>query len=68
MVDECTDPSLARVKLAWWRTQIDQMFEGKPEHPVTLALRPHLQSCSITRERLLAVVDGMEMDLTRPAT
>ena len=39
------------------------MFEGKPEHPVTLALRPHLQSCSITRERLLAVVDGMEMDL-----
>ena len=63
MVDECTDPSLARVKLAWWRTQIDQMFEGKPEHPVTPALRPHLQSCSITRERLLAVVDGMEMDL-----
>ena len=63
VVDECTDPSLARVKLAWWRTQIDQMFEGKPEHPVTLALRPHLQSCSITRERLLAVVDGMEMDL-----
>ena len=35
VVDECTDPSLARVKLAWWRTQIDQMFEGKPEHPVT---------------------------------
>lgn len=63
VVDECTDPSLARVKLAWWRTQVDQMFDGKPDHPVTRALQPHLQSCSITRERLLAVVDGMEMDL-----
>lgn len=63
VVDECTDPSLARIKLAWWRTQVDQMFDGKPDHPVTRALLPHLQSCSITRERLLAVVDGMEMDL-----
>lgn len=63
VVDECTDPSLARVKLAWWRTQVDQMVNGNPDHPVTRALQPHLQSCSITRERLLAVIDGMEMDL-----
>ena len=63
VVDECTDPSLARVKLAWWRTQVDQMYDGKPDHPVTRALQPHLESCAITRERLLAVIDGMEMDL-----
>jgi phytoene synthase len=63
VVDECTDPSLARIKLAWWRTQVDQMFDGKPDHPVTRALQPHLETCSITRARLLAVIDGMEMDL-----
>jgi len=63
VVDECRDAQLARVKLAWWRTQIDKMMAGVPEHPVTRALQPHLTSCGITRERLLAVIDGMEMDL-----
>ncbi|ARP94800.1 presqualene diphosphate synthase HpnD [Bordetella genomosp. 13] len=63
VVDEAKDESVARIKLAWWRTQVDQMLAGKPDHPVTLALRPHLESCGITRERLLAVIDGMQMDL-----
>ena len=63
VVDEARDESVARIKLAWWRTQIDQMFAGKAEHPVTLALQPHLESCGITRDRLIAVIDGMQMDL-----
>jgi len=63
VVDEAKDDSVARIKLAWWRTQIDQMFDGKLDHPVTRALHPHLETCRITRERLLAVIDGMQMDL-----
>ena len=63
VVDECTDASVARMKLAWWRSQIDQMFDGNAEHPVTRALAPHTQSCRITAERLYAVIEGMEMDL-----
>ncbi|MEO6959448.1 MAG: presqualene diphosphate synthase HpnD [Burkholderiaceae bacterium] len=63
VVDECTDASVARMKLAWWRSQIDQMFVGNAEHLVTQALAPHIQSCHITAERLYAVIEGMEMDL-----
>jgi len=63
VVDECSDPQLARTKLAWWRTEIDRMLAGSPEHPVTRALHPHLNPCGITRERLLAIIDGMAMDL-----
>ena len=63
VVDECSDPSVARVKLAWWNKQIDALFAGKAEHPVMQALQPHLESCRITAERLRAVVEGMEMDL-----
>lgn len=63
VVDECTDTSIARIKLAWWRTQIDVMFEGKPDHPVTKALAPHLKPFDMTQARLLAIIDGMEMDL-----
>jgi len=63
VVDECSDPQVARIKLAWWRTELDRMFDGAPEHPVTRALAPHLQAYGITRERLHAVIRGMEMDL-----
>lgn len=63
VVDECTDPSVARSKLAWWHTEVDRMFTGKPEHPVTQALLPHLQQRRITAERMHAVISGMEMDL-----
>jgi phytoene synthase len=63
VVDECTDTSIARIKLAWWRTQIDALFQGKPEHPVTQALAPFLIPFDITQSRLIAIIDGMEMDL-----
>ena len=63
VVDECTDPSLARIKLSWWRTQVDALFEGRAEHLVMKALLPCLTPFNITRERLIAIIDGMEMDL-----
>jgi phytoene synthase len=62
-VDECTDAQVARTKLSWWRKEIAAMEAGAPSHPVTLALQPHLQAYSIKVKHLLAIVDGMEMDL-----
>jgi phytoene synthase len=62
-VDNTTDQSVARIKLAWWRGEVAAMYEGKPNHPVTQALRPHLESYRIGKEHLLAIIDGMEMDL-----
>ncbi len=63
VVDEASDPQLARIKLAWWRTELDALERGEPTHPVTRALQPHVQGCGITRARLEAVIVGMEMDL-----
>src|SRR3954470_5740686 len=62
-VDDATDQSLARIKLAWWRTEVAAMYHGTPTHPVMLALRPHLAAYNIDEQHLLAIVDGMEMDL-----
>jgi squalene synthase HpnD len=63
VVDECGDPQVARIKLAWWRTEIGRLYEGHPEHPVTQALLPATRSRNIPREWLEEIVDGMEMDL-----
>ncbi|WP_198115416.1 presqualene diphosphate synthase HpnD [Massilia rhizosphaerae] len=62
-VDEATDQSVARIKLAWWRGEVAQMYAGTPTHPVMLALQPHIQPYDLKQEHLQAIIDGMEMDL-----
>jgi 15-cis-phytoene synthase len=62
-VDNVTDQGVARIKLAWWRTEISSMVHGTPTHPVTQALKPHLATYKLGEKHLLAIVDGMEMDL-----
>jgi len=66
VVDECSDPTLARAKLAWWRTEIAALFEGKPSHPVTLALSVSIRRFALSQELLQEIIDGMEMDLDIP--
>lgn len=62
-VDECTDVAIARTKLAWWRKEVAAMSSGAPSHPVTKALQPHMATFSLDSQHLLAIIDGMEMDL-----
>ncbi|MEM8514994.1 phytoene synthase [Massilia sp. MP_M2] len=62
-VDEATDGSVARIKLAWWRTEVSKMYAGTPTHPVMLALQPHIALYKLEEQHLQAIVDGMEMDL-----
>ena len=63
VVDEVSDPAVARTKLAWWRREIDATFEGTPEHPVGKALVPVVRDFGLPREQLQTVIDGMAMDL-----
>ncbi len=63
VVDETADENLARIKLAWWRNEIAQMYAGNPQHPVTKALAPCVETFSLTQTRLEEILDGMEMDL-----
>jgi 15-cis-phytoene synthase len=63
-VDEVTDPSVAEAKLSWWRGEIGSLYRGSPTHPVTRALQPFIDGpFGITRARLDAILDGMEIDL-----
>lgn len=67
VVDECSDVSLARIKLQWWRDEVGRLFEGKPEHPVALALEKALERFDLPQEHFLEIIDGMEMDLDQQA-
>jgi 15-cis-phytoene synthase len=63
VVDECADTGVARATLSWWRQEIAQLFAGKPQHPVTQALLPAIEAFGIEQAHLLAIIDGMEMNL-----
>src|SRR3954471_6770474 len=64
VVDEVSDVGIARTKLAWWRTEVANLFAGHPQHPVTKALAPFIESTGLDAARLNEIIDGMEMDLT----
>ncbi len=63
VADECSDANIARTKLAWWRTEIANLYAGQPQHPVTLALAPAIKAYGLAEEHFLEIIDGMEMDL-----
>jgi phytoene synthase len=63
VVDECHEERVARLKLAWWRSEVERLYAGAPEHPVGQALLPHVRALDLPQGQLLEIIDGMEMDL-----
>jgi 15-cis-phytoene synthase len=63
VVDECTDFNIAQTKLNWWKSEIQNLFEDKPQHPVSFALQPFITRFGLAKEHFLEIIDGMEMDL-----
>lgn len=66
VVDECSDEQVARTTLNWWRTQVAEIYDGKPQHPVAQALVSVVKQFNMAQEHLLEIIDGMEMDLDQP--
>jgi 15-cis-phytoene synthase len=63
VVDEVSDPGVARTKLAWWQSEVAQAFAGRPTHPVMQALMPGVAAFGLEQEPLQAVIRGCQMDL-----
>ena len=63
VVDEVTDPGLARTKLAWWLSEVAQAFAGNAQHPVMRALMPCAAAYGIEQHQLQAVIQGCQLDL-----
>lgn len=63
VVDECIDVGVARTKLAWWRSQVVEIYHGTPQHPVARALRDVVGAYDLAEAQLQEIIDGMAMDL-----
>ncbi len=63
VVDECSEPQLAAIKLSWWKTEMDRLFAGNPEHPVSQALLAQVKAHALPRAHFDEIITGVEMDL-----
>ncbi|MDP1605325.1 MAG: presqualene diphosphate synthase HpnD [Rhodocyclaceae bacterium] len=63
VVDDCSEPAIARVKLDWWRAELAALEAGAPSHPVTQALATAREHFALPVEQLNEIIDGMQMDL-----
>lgn len=63
VVDECSEPALAAIKLKWWSDEVERIFAGRPQHPVGQALAPHVAACGLPRAPFDEIIRGMAQDL-----
>ena len=63
IADECTELHIAQTKLHWWRSEIENLYQGKPQHPVSKALLIPIKIYHLDAEHFNEIIDGMEMDL-----
>ncbi len=63
VVDNITEPAVAQAKLDWWREELERLYRGQPQHPVTQALAQVLKHTELPKEQLQEILDGMNMDL-----
>ncbi len=63
VVGECSEAAVAIAKLDWWRGEIEDLFAGRPHHPVSRAIATLLNTASLPQEYFLEVIDGVQMDL-----
>lgn len=63
IADAEMDNTIKRVKLEWWRSEVESLFNNSPNHPVSHALLPAIKNFNLDKEYFIEIINGMEMDL-----
>jgi phytoene synthase len=63
ILDEVSDPGVARLKLDWWRDELGRCAAGAPRHPLSLILSPAMAVHALPAAPFLAVADRVETEL-----
>ncbi len=62
--DEMGDTAESLRLLAWWREELDALYEGRATHPVFVALGPTIRHYGIPREPFSDLLDAFVQDQT----
>lgn len=62
--DETGDRAESLRLLAWWREELDAMYQGRAGHPVFVALEPTVREYGIPRQPFSDLIDAFVQDQT----
>lgn len=65
ILDEVSDPMLARIKLQWWREELEHTLSGAPQHPLNKALQPVLERHTLPQALFLDIASQVESEILR---
>jgi len=61
--DRVREPTLGRIRLAWWHETIEGVFENRPrQHPVALALADTIGRRGIPRQAFDSMIEAREVE------
>ncbi|WP_462320105.1 squalene/phytoene synthase family protein [Halochromatium sp.] len=61
--DQVSDPGIARIKLDWWRSEIDRLFAGEPRHPLSQRLAPVINEYGLSQAAFIDLIDAVDRTL-----
>jgi len=62
--DEIPDAARATELLDWWERELDACYDGRPAHPVFVALRETIAACDIPRQPFADLLKAFRQDQT----
>jgi len=65
-ISEYQDAGVARIKLQWWRDEIDRLFASQPRHPITRVLQELLPDLKLDQDNLRNLVYAIESEINLP--
>ncbi|MCG6863418.1 MAG: squalene/phytoene synthase family protein, partial [Chromatiaceae bacterium] len=65
VLDQVSDPGVARLKLQWWRDELEHTVAGEPRHPLSKALQPVLQRHELPQDAFREMVHSVESEVLR---
>jgi 15-cis-phytoene synthase len=65
IVDDSDQRDASREQLDEWQRELDRCYDGKPSHPITIALTDALQHFQIPKSAFVALIDGCRQDLVK---
>ena len=63
VTDEIKGPNIVKIKLEWWRLDVEKIYSDKPEHLVNKELQSVIKEFDLKKELLQEIISGMQMDV-----
>lgn len=63
--DNNKDKDINLVKINWWKKEINNMYGGKPSHPISISLKFAVDNFAIEKKIFLNIIKGVYLNLQK---